>query len=62
VESDRDPLALLRDKRAQVELWPDGAGKERVLRAIDSLIADLASGVISFADLVARRRSTRSGE
>jgi len=42
MESNGDPLGLLRDKRAQVEqMWADGAGKERLLRAIDSLIDDL---------------------
>lgn len=42
VESNGDGLGLLRDKREQVvEMWPDGAGRERVLRAIDSLIDDL---------------------
>lgn len=59
VDTDRDSLELLRDKRAQVETWPDGAAKERVLRAIDSLLADIGRGVVSFTDLE-RRRPHRS--
>jgi hypothetical protein len=57
VESDGDALGLLREMRGQVEKkWPDGVGKERVLRGIDSLVDDLG-GKENYSTASRERRS-----